>query len=52
VTLDGEEQANGAIVLRDDGREHAVEVRVGHALESFASRSAGEFAESLGNHTA
>jgi len=53
VSLDGEEQANGAIVLRDDGREHAVEVRVGYAVAPFASRpAAGEFAESMGNHSA
>jgi cyclic beta-1,2-glucan synthetase len=52
VLLDGEEQANGAITLRDDGREHVVEVRVGHAAERLATQSANEFAESLRNHTA
>ncbi|HJU25839.1 MAG TPA: hypothetical protein VJ722_04100, partial [Rhodanobacteraceae bacterium] len=52
VLLDGANQANRAIVLRDDGRVHTVEVRVGHAVEPLMARSArDQFAEPLRNQT-
>jgi cellobiose phosphorylase len=52
VALDGGPQADGMIVLRDDGREHVVEVRVGCAAERMLGRSDFDaFAEPLRNQT-
>ncbi|HJU25212.1 MAG TPA: cyclic beta 1-2 glucan synthetase, partial [Rhodanobacteraceae bacterium] len=52
VLLDGASQADRAIVLRDEGGVHAVEVRVGHAARPLMTRSdRDQFAEPLRNQT-